>query len=414
MAEDVRQVLARIVREYGTSITEDARRCESLLRDLCPESRREVFVLSSAIRERVPAELLGLHTSVPYPVLASRLAERLEHNLSLTAAAAEWAVDTWASGLGITLEAGGPYSAYFPAEGKSRDSFVEPSIDSRPGSTHALRTLVVSQDGHGQYSMIGAALADASPGDQIIVRRGTYREGLIVDRPVEIVGFGDPDEVIVLCGSGPCLTVNAEHAVVSKMTFHGAELDVGDKYAAVDIGRGEPVLENCNISCDSSDCVAIHGQHADPLLKRCRVHDGKGSGVHIFADGRGTLELCDIWGNAAAGVTIRGGSNPVVRGCTIHDSRVGIAICDSGRGTIEQCDIWGHEYDGITVSDGGDPIVRDCRVHDVKKAGVWVYRRGSGTFERCETSGNGMGGVEVEHGCHPIFRQCIHNDLRQS
>ncbi len=153
MADDVKQVLARIVREYGLSITEDARRCESLLRDLCPESRREVFVLSSAIRERVPAELLGSQCTVPYPVLAARLAESLEHNLSFTAASAVWAVDIRASGLGITLGAGGPNLASFPAELKPPDSSAEPSINSRPWPIHTMRSLVVSQDGHEQYSM---------------------------------------------------------------------------------------------------------------------------------------------------------------------------------------------------------------------------------------------------------------------
>lgn len=84
MADDVRHALDQMIRQYGHSIVEDARRCESILHDLCPESRREVFILSSAIRERVPAELLGSQSTVPYPVLSARLAERLETNLGLS------------------------------------------------------------------------------------------------------------------------------------------------------------------------------------------------------------------------------------------------------------------------------------------------------------------------------------------
>ena len=221
MAEDVRQVLARIVREYGTSITEDARRCEGLLRDLCPDSRREVFILSSAIRERVPAELLGSQSTVPHPVICARLAERLETNLGLTHDFAAWAVEIWYSCLGI----GGATATSAGRSSLNRDSeaVVSRSLpqNREQSGRPVLDTVTVSSHGHGHYSTIGSALAAVGSGTRILVRQGLYRESLIIDKHVEIIGDGDLSDIEVSSSSGPCLMMKADHAVVRMCCFVG-------------------------------------------------------------------------------------------------------------------------------------------------------------------------------------------------
>ena len=60
------------------------------------------------------------------------------------------------------------------------------------------RDVIVSPvPGRGQYTTISEALRHAAPGAQIQVQPGVYREGLVLDKPVEIAGNG-PREHIVL------------------------------------------------------------------------------------------------------------------------------------------------------------------------------------------------------------------------
>ncbi|HSD58025.1 MAG TPA: hypothetical protein VLB04_07565, partial [Methanotrichaceae archaeon] len=59
------------------------------------------------------------------------------------------------------------------------------------------KTLVVDQWCHGDHPTIGEAIAAAPPGAKILVKPGIYDEGLILDKPLEIVGDGDLGEVIV-------------------------------------------------------------------------------------------------------------------------------------------------------------------------------------------------------------------------
>ena len=56
-----------------------------------------------------------------------------------------------------------------------------------PKETPPANTVIVSKDGGGQYTTIGAALKAVQPGMRILVRAGIYDETLIITKPVEIV-----------------------------------------------------------------------------------------------------------------------------------------------------------------------------------------------------------------------------------
>ncbi|MDY7078996.1 MAG: WD40 repeat domain-containing protein [Chloroflexota bacterium] len=96
-----RQKLCEIVAQYGTSLKDDPRRTEALLRDFCGAYKREIFVLVSALREQVAADLLASQDSVPHQVLLAQLTRRLQDNLALAEDAARWAVESWALALGV-------------------------------------------------------------------------------------------------------------------------------------------------------------------------------------------------------------------------------------------------------------------------------------------------------------------------
>lgn len=96
-----RQKLCEIVTQRN--VLDDPRLCEALLRDLCGEHKREIFVLVAAQKERVAADLLAPQAGVPREVLLTRLTRRLQDNLALTEDAAQWAVESWALALGFEL-----------------------------------------------------------------------------------------------------------------------------------------------------------------------------------------------------------------------------------------------------------------------------------------------------------------------
>jgi len=99
MNNDVGRILASFIDTYGTSVALDPLRCEGLLRDTCPQSHQEIFVLVNAVRQQVPADLLSPRHTLPAALFRGFLIKRLKDEVAFSEEAAQWAVDTWAAAL---------------------------------------------------------------------------------------------------------------------------------------------------------------------------------------------------------------------------------------------------------------------------------------------------------------------------
>ncbi len=122
-----RQVLCKLLAQHGASLCTDPRRCEALLRDYCGRHKREIFVLISALKERVVTELE--HATTAPTLLIASLAERLHTNLGLTEEFAWWAVESWALALGVIshpleMPAAAPKKEISPSRRADRPSLL--------------------------------------------------------------------------------------------------------------------------------------------------------------------------------------------------------------------------------------------------------------------------------------------------
>jgi hypothetical protein len=103
MNDEPRQKLHKLIVDYGRSLCNDPNRCEALLKDHCGVHKREIFVLVSALKKKVPDDLLNSSAGVPQEIVIGRLCKRLEDELAFTSEASHWAVESWAMALGYIL-----------------------------------------------------------------------------------------------------------------------------------------------------------------------------------------------------------------------------------------------------------------------------------------------------------------------
>ena len=99
MNDSVREKLQEIIRQYGRSLCDEPKRCESLLRDFCGKERRKINLLIAALREGVATDLLNSSNSISRQLVSARLVKRLQDNLGIAEEFAIWAVDSWALAL---------------------------------------------------------------------------------------------------------------------------------------------------------------------------------------------------------------------------------------------------------------------------------------------------------------------------
>ena len=191
------------------------------------------------------------------------------------------------------------------------------------------------EQGAGEFATIGAAVREAPAGARIVVAPGVYVEGIVIDRPLEIVAEGAPGTVVVEARDASCLVMEAGYARVRGLVLRGRTGPDGRTRFAVDVPQGHLLLEDCEITSDALACVAIRGRSAAPVLRRCHVRDGKGSGVFVQGGGTGTLEHCAVAGNALAGIEVGSEGQPTLRHCAILDSRgPGVYVSLGGGGDV--------------------------------------------------------------------------------
>jgi F-box protein 11 len=270
--------------------------------------------------------------------------------------------------------------------------------------------LVVDPLHRGDYASISEAIKAAKPGARILVRAGLYEEGLVIDKPLEIIGQGAHGEVEV--------RISGQNAILFKTTFGRVTnlklRQTGGKHYCVAIAQGRLDLEDCDISSQSLACIAIHGE-ADPRLRRNRIHDGKDVGVLVYERGRGTLEDNDIFANALAGVSIKNEGDPILRRNRIHDGKKsGVYVHAQGRGTLEDNDIFANALAGVSINSAGDPILRRNSIRDGKQSGVFVYEKGRGMLEDNDIFANALAGVEISEEGDPTLRSNRIRDNKQA
>jgi parallel beta-helix repeat protein len=269
-------------------------------------------------------------------------------------------------------------------------------------------THVVDPYQRGNFVAIAEAIEKAKPGDRILVRPGLYTEGLVIDKPLEILGDGPVEDVEVKVQDNDAIVFKANIGRIANLTIR--QIGGDGKYNAVDITQGRLDLEGCDISSESQACVLIRNG-ADPRLRRNRIHDGSAEGVMIYDDTRATLEDNEIFDNADDGVTVMDGSNPTLRRNQIHDNDSFGVNCNDGSGIFEDNDIASNAGSGMIVQYGSNPVARRNKIHDNGECGVHATGPGRGLFEDNEISGNRFGGFAVSESGNPIVRHnSIHNN----
>lgn len=100
--EQPRKQLHFILLQYGRSLCQDAKRCEALIRDLCPEHELERNLLITALKAGVPQALLASQVAIELTIKTH--AQLLHQQLGLAEHFALWSVESWALSLNLLTQ----------------------------------------------------------------------------------------------------------------------------------------------------------------------------------------------------------------------------------------------------------------------------------------------------------------------
>jgi len=100
MNDTIKKYLKQLISKYGIEICNDYRRLKGLLKDYCGEYQRDINILTTAVQEGIPNEILKTNSSELDEWKFNTLVKKLYDNHGISENFARLAVMTWAEVLG--------------------------------------------------------------------------------------------------------------------------------------------------------------------------------------------------------------------------------------------------------------------------------------------------------------------------
>lgn len=300
-----------------------------------------------------------------------------------------------------------------------------PRVESR--GPRAVRELVVDPSDAAAFVEIDDAVAHADDGDRIVVRPGTYRRPVVVDRAVRIEGDGPRERIRLEPIGGEALGIAVSGATITGLTIHPAEAgNDGDDWSAVAVHDATVTIEGCALTSHLGATVWVGGPASRAVLRGCLLDGGSQNAVWIVEEGRAELVACrvtghrwpmiaqgphaslsirdsEVTGNLDAGAVAANGARLVVEGTTVaRNAGVGLALADAAPASrIEDCTVEDNLAVGVEVAGGRGAQVLRNRIRR-NRLGITIVNAAP-LIEGNELADNGIGmGVRGEH-CDPVI-----------
>ena len=206
-----------------------------------------------------------------------------------------------------------------------------------PSAAASGRVYVAPDDEPCDFTSIGDALAETTGRVEIVVRSGTYRENVVIDRDDVTLLAPEFADVVLAPPSGiPLRIVKAKNVRVEGIEIAGAPSDKG-QIACLLVDRSKHVsIHNCRIS-DSRSCGCVVCGSADIDILKTRVTDCRGGGVYVTGLSRCKILGCEVTDNG---------------GYRIKHSRAngfGLLVDCASSAEIQESTLGGNEGSGIVA-----------------------------------------------------------------
>lgn len=131
-----------------------------------------------------------------------------------------------------------------------------PDVNANPKEPEGPRQLVVSPTGNGTHKTIQSAIDDAEDGEDVMIQPGSYAESIKLVRNVNLVAeqLGE----VRLVGDEKAVLELASGATVNLKNLSIEARRKGTDYNAIEVQSGNLVIDKCNFTSDSWDCIKVH------------------------------------------------------------------------------------------------------------------------------------------------------------
>jgi hypothetical protein len=227
-------------------------------------------------------------------------------------------------------------------------------------------------------SSVSEGVRVATSGMTVYVLPGEYRESVVVDKDVMVVGYGyaptgsngagESALGVRLIGSdaGPALMVKNCKAIVCGLQLE----NVDNKMNALEVMGGSGwVIERCSISGKSCwvgyDNAGVVIKDAAGSVKSCTVSACEGFGVVVEGTSSVTMERCRFSHNKYSAVRVTGKSIVRLVECESVENHVcGLTVVGKSVVVVDRCRVSANRLHGVEVGDESNVRLVDCECRE--------------------------------------------------
>ncbi len=246
--------------------------------------------------------------------------------------------------------------------------------------------IIVDGNGKGDYSSIQDAINHAQEGDTILVKSGEYREVLIINKRVTILGEDR-----------------------NRTKINPASIRNG---FAIEIRAGGVILKNLNITNRGNGKYAQAVKIVSPDVKviGCMIHDVP-VGISIWSSNN-TIEGCKFWNCKDEGVVLMGtkytncDNNNIVK-CYFYNNGDGVELQYADGNVIMDCIMKDNLHSGVDILDfhSEDNLIVNCSITG-NTYGI-MYMSDSNALVNCTVSDNIDGNIVTNNMLKPSEKDDI-------
>ncbi|GEM_PF-1010594 len=237
------------------------------------------------------------------------------------------------------------------------------------------------------FRTISKAVSEASEGDTVYVREGTYSEAVRIRRRLTLKTYNN-EHVLIEC---PINDENIDTTLTIDVDADGTIIDgfeiTGGYYYGIMLftkwdwgeadrsGATNITIKNCNIHHTGRDCIKITPECDNMTIENCEIHhsgtryDGNAEGIDNVNSDNMVVRNCHIHDIATNGVYVKGGgTNAVIEKNIIEN-------CGEG-GVCIGFDTSPEYFDTNTNPDRYEAInsvVKNCLIVNTKYEGIGFY-----------------------------------------
>ena len=197
-------------------------------------------------------------------------------------------------------------------------------------------TLYVGGSGPNNYTSIQDAINDASDGDTIFVYNGTYRENVVIDKSITLLGEDRNATIIDGEREDNVVNITAPSVIVSNFTITNSSSYYIS--AGIKICNSNCVISNCNIFYNLDYGIWIISS-SNNVVVNCNISYNKlEGGVLIEKSFNNRIVNCVFMSNGQGGITLLHSHNDAISNSIfLSNEACGVRISSSNNETVSNC-----------------------------------------------------------------------------